>query len=538
MRLDGEILRRAHLRLVMEMTMETDHKSHRLPPRRSALGLCNATSRSKLKASLLAGVAATALVAATVHSIRADSPELKSATALVGAAQIAGQSAGFADLVASVKPAVVSVRVKTDMAPQLTAGDEEGQPFQGTPFEKFFREFGGKGMPWSNGNGQHKFVQGQGSGFFVSANGYIVTNHHVLDKAVKVEVVTDKGTTFDAKVIGTDRKTDLALLKVDAQQHFPYVELASAMPRVGEWVVAMGNPFGLDGTVTAGIVSAHGRNIGAGPYDDFLQIDAPVNKGNSGGPTFNIKGEVVGVNTAIFSPSGGSVGIAFAIPADTVNAVVEQLKSNGRVERGWLGVQIQGLSVDVAESLGLGNAAGALVTEAQPGSPAAKVGLKSGDVITGVGGAHVQDGRDLARKVAGIGPNKAVDLTFVRDGKEQKVSVKLGELKEQKAGKAAADKGGETGLGVLGLTIAPAAKVEGAGDQGLAVLGVEANSKAAEIGFQEGDLILKAGSKEVSRPADFKAAMSEAKTAGKKNMLVLLKRGGAMSYVAVPVAIG
>jgi serine protease Do len=522
----------------MEMTMDTDHKSDRLPPRRSALGLCNATSRSKLKAGLLASVAAAALVAATVHSIRADAPELKSATALVAATQTAGQSAGFADLVASVKPAVVSVRVKADMAPQLMSSDEERQLFEGTPFEKYFREFGGKGMPWSKRNGQHELVQGQGAGFFVSADGYIVTNHHVVDKAVKVEVVTDTGTVLDAKVIGTDPKTDLALLKVEARQQFPFVELARAMPRVGEWVVAMGNPFGLGGTVTAGIVSAHGRNIGAGPYDDFLQIDAPVNKGNSGGPTFNTKGEVVGVNTAIFSPSGGSVGIAFAIPADTVKAVVEQLKDSGQVNRGWLGVQVQALNADVADSLGLESAAGALVTEAQPGTPAAEAGLKSGDVITKIGGTHVQDGRDLARKVAEIGPNKAVDLTFVRDGKEQKVSVRLGQLKDQKAGKAAAGKDGESGLGVLGLTIASAAKVEGAGDQGLAVLGVEANSKAAEIGFQEGDVILKAGSKEVSRPADFKAAMFEAKSAGKKNLLVLLKRGAAMSYVAVPIAMG
>jgi len=424
------------------------------------------------------------------------------------------------------------------MAPQLMSDDGDGRLFEGTPFEKFFKDFGGKGMAQPKGNGQHELVQGQGSGFFVSADGYIVTNHHVVDKAVKVEIVTDKGVTLDAKVIGTDAKTDLALIKVEGRGDFPFVDLADSKPRVGEWVVAMGNPFGLGGTVTAGIVSAHGRNIGAGPYDDFLQIDAPVNKGNSGGPTFNTRGEVVGVNTAIFSPSGGSVGIAFAVPADTVKAVVEQLKSNGRVERGWLGVQVQAMTAEMADSLGLKAATGALVAEAQAGSPAAEAGLKSGDVITHLGNARVEDGRDLARKVAGIGPNKSVDLTFVRDGKEQKVALKLGQLKDESVRKAAADGAGDKGLPVLGLTIAPAAKVEGAGDKGLAVLGVNANSKAAEIGFQEGDVILKAGNKEISRPDDFKAAMSEAKAAGKKNVLVLLKRGAALSHIAVPVAIG
>ena len=225
------------------------------------------------------------------------------------------------------------------------------------------------------------------------------TNHHVVDKAVKVQIVTDGGAALDAKVIGTDAKTDLALLKVDGRADFPFVDLADSKPRVGEWVVAMGNPFGLGGTVTAGIVSAHGRNIGAGPYDDFLQIDAPVNKGNSGGPTFNTRGEVVGVNTAIFSPSGGSVGIAFAVPAGTVKAVVSQLKTSGQVERGWLGVQVQTMTPEMADSLGLDSATGALVAEAQAGSPAAAAGLKSGDVITQLGKARVEDGRDLARKV-------------------------------------------------------------------------------------------------------------------------------------------
>jgi serine protease Do len=517
---------------------DTDHHSGHRPPWRGALILPKASTKSRLKAGLLASAAAAALFATTVYSIRAETPQLKSATALVAAAQTPGQSSGFADLVASVKPAVVSVRVKANMTPELMSDDGEGGPFEGSPFEKFFRDFGGKGMAQPKGKGHHELVQGQGSGFFVSADGYIVTNHHVIDKAVKVEIVTDNGVTLDAKVIGTDAKTDLALIKVDGRADFPFVELADGKPRIGEWVVAMGNPFGLGGTVTAGIVSAHGRNIGAGPYDDFLQIDAPVNKGNSGGPTFNTRGEVVGVNTAIFSPSGGSVGIAFAVPAGTVKAVIEQLKSNGKVARGWLGVQVQTMTADMADSLGLQNASGALVAQAQAGSPAAEAGLKSGDVITQLGNAAVEDGLDLARKVAGMGPNKSVDLTVMRDGKAQKITLKLGKLKETGVGKAQASAAEDTGPPVLGLTIAPAAKVEGAGDKGIAVLGVNANSKAAEIGFQEGDVILKAGNKEISQPGDFKAAMAEAKAAGKKNVLVLLKRGAAVSHVAVPVAIG
>jgi len=520
----------------MEMTM-SDSNSRPDPMKAWPAVRVHASgaSKSKLKAGLLAGAAAVALIAATVHSIRAESPQLKAAAGMSLAAQVTAnaQIPGFADLVAAVKPAVVSVRVKADVAPQLMSNDDDARPFEGTPFEKFFRDFRGRsGMPRQNGNGPHEFVQGQGSGFFVSADGYIVTNHHVVDKAVKVQVVTESGSTR------TDPKTDLALIKVEGSTDFPFVKLAGIMPRVGEWVVAMGNPFGLDGTVTAGIVSAHGRDIGAGPYDDFLQIDAPVNRGNSGGPTFNTKGEVVGVNAAIFSPSGGSVGIAFAIPASTVKTVVDQLKMNGHVDRGWLGVQIQAVSADIADSLGLDRAEGALITEAQAESPTAKAGLKSGDVILRVDGAQVRDSRDLARKVAEIAPNKAVDLTIVRDGKEQTVTLKLGQLKDEKVRKASASENKGSGLAPLGLRIAPAAQVEGAGEKGLAVLGVDANSKAAELGFQEGDVILKAGGKDLSRPDELRAAMSQAKSAGMKNTLVLVKRGSAMSYMAVPVAKG
>ena len=276
---------------------------------------------------------------------------------------------GFADIVAKVKPAVISVRVKIDR-PANSSFSEDDLPFPpGSPFGRFFRRFG---MP-DLGHG-HEVITGQGSGFFISPDGYAVTNNHVVQNAENVQVTTDDGKLYSAKVIGTDPRTDLALIKVDGRD-FPYVKLAETTPRVGDWVLAVGNPFGLGGTVTAGIVSARGRDIGAGPYDDFIQIDAPVNKGNSGGPTFDVDGNVIGVNTAIFSPSGGSVGIAFAIPADTVKSVITQLREKGKVTRGWIGVEIQPVTADIADSLGLKKAAGALVSEPQPNSPAAKAGI-------------------------------------------------------------------------------------------------------------------------------------------------------------------
>src|ERR1700678_4275543 len=272
--------------------------------------------------------------------------------------------------------------------------------------ERFFRRFGGgdlppglRGMPRGRGA-----VTGQGSGFFISPDGYAVTNNHVVDSADKVEVTTDDGKTYTAKVIGTDVRTDLALIKVEGGSDFPFAKLAGGKPRIGDWVLAVGNPFGLGGPFSAGIVSARRRDIGNGPYDDFLQIDAPVNKGNSGGPAFNMQGEVVGVNTAIYSPSGGSVGIAFSIPASTVKTAVAQLKDKGTVARGWIGVQIQPVSQDIADNLGMKKAEGAMVLEPQANGPAAKAGIESGDVITSVNGEAVKDPRELARTIGALAP--------------------------------------------------------------------------------------------------------------------------------------
>jgi serine protease Do len=505
-------------------------------------------TQSRFKRQLLAGVATVALLAAgSAYTLRAYSADANLGGTPFGASSAARAPAapislpGFADLVTAVRPAVVSVRVKADAAAQHVTDGDDSDPFEGTPFEKYFREFRGPNgqrmMPDQEGRQRHQFVKGQGSGFFISPDGYIVTNNHVVDHAVKVEVLTDLGATFDAKVIGTDAKSDLALIKVEGHTDFPFVKLAAATPQIGEWVVAMGNPFGLGGTVTAGIVSAQGRDIGSGPYDDYIQIDAPVNRGNSGGPTFNLKGEVIGVNTAIYSPSGGSVGIAFDIPASTVASVIPQLKKNGQVSRGWLGVQIQPVTGEIAESLGLKTPTGALVSEPQADGPAAKAGLKAGDVITSIDAVEVKDPHDLARRIATLGPDKAVALGIMRDGKEQTINLKLGQLTDQKVRKASAKDSSDHQLGSLGLTVAPAAEVEGAGGKGLVVVGVDPNGKAAELGFQQGDIILKAGNRAVASPGDLAAAMSEAAAAGRKNTLVMVKRDQAQHYVAVPVVV-
>jgi serine protease Do len=341
------------------------------------------------------------------------------------------QPAGFADLVAKVKPAVISVRVQIDESPDaadLSSNEEDDPPpTKGSPLEKFFQQYGFGEAPGEKPQ-QRQFVIGAGSGFFISPDGYAVTNNHVVDHARSVQVTTDDGTTYKAKVIGTDPNSDLALIKVDGKSSFPYANFADRAPRVGDWVVAVGNPFGLGGTVTAGIVSAQGRDIGSGPYDNYIQIDAPINKGNSGGPAFDTNGNVIGVNTAIYSPSGGSVGIGFDVPAQTAKAVVAELKDKGVVTRGWLGVQIQPVTKGIADSLGMKIAEGAMVDEPENGSPAAKAGIQSGDVITALNGTPVKESRDLVRQVAALAPGSSAKLDILRNGESKMITVTLGEL--------------------------------------------------------------------------------------------------------------
>jgi len=314
------------------------------------------------------------------------------------------------------------------------------------------------------------------------------------------------------------------------------VEFAKAMPRVGDWVIAVGNPFGLGGTVTAGIVSARGRDIGAGPYDDFLQIDAPVNRGNSGGPSFNSQGQVVGVNTAIFSPSGGSVGIGFAIPADTAQSVITALKDKGVVARGWIGVQIQPVTAEIADSLGLKSNKGALVAEAQPDAPASAAGIKSGDVILGIDGERIDGPRDLAKRVAALGPGKKTDLIYWHDGSEKTTSVKLGSLPDDK--EARANPGthqDNNSFSGLGLTLAPAASVQGAGSHGVVVADLDPDGVAAQKGLQVGDIILEAGGHAVNQPADVKAALAEAKKENRKAVLLRIKGSEGTHFVAIAI---
>ena len=483
-----------------------------------------------LRATLLGAVAVAAL-SGTVAA-----PSLMSSIPAY-AAQIAGEPApaqiapgSFADVVDRVSPAVVAVKVK--MVDNSSDDDQPQMPQipKGDPLERFFHQFGTPGSP------QHRphTGQAQGSGFFVSADGYLVTNNHVVENATDVQVVMQDGKTLPATVVGTDKKTDLALLKVKSGSNFPYVQWGGKAPRVGDWVIAVGNPFGLGGTVTAGIVSARGRDIGAGPYDDFLQIDAPVNRGNSGGPTFNTQGEVVGVNTAIFSPSGGSVGIGFAIPTEVAKDVINDLKNKGSVARGWIGVQIQPVTSDLADTLGLKETKGALVAEPQTGSPAADAGIKSGDVIMAVNGDTIEGPRELARKIASMGPDKKVDLTVWRDGAEKTFNLTLGSLPADKEAKLEMPAQNEKAqLSSLGLSLAPASAVAGAGNTGVVVADIDPDGIAAQKGLKSGDVILEAAGKSVSRPSDITAAMDAAKKDGHKAVLLRVKSGDSVRYVAL-----
>lgn len=438
----------------------------------------------------------------------------------------------FGDVVEAVTPAVVSVRVEASIQPANAEGEFDFERRGRQFFQEFFRngprEFGRKGK---RERGSRKGFS-QGSGFFVSEDGYLVTNNHVIEGGSKFTVVLADGAELEAKLIGTDPRTDLAVLKVDAEETFTYVDFGESRPRIGDWVVAVGNPFGLGGTVTAGIVSAHGREIGASRFDDFIQIDAAVNKGNSGGPAFNLKGEVVGVNTAIFSPSGGNVGIAFAIPASLADEIVTDLIENGSVTRGWLGVQIQPVTEEIAESLGLEISEGAIITTSQADSPADDAGLEAGDIIADVDGKSVKGPRELSRLIAGYEPQSEINLGIWRDGEKQNIKVTLGELETVQDNISPAKANGKKkNLKRLGLAVQET-------DQGIEVVEVRPGSRAEKKGLRRGDIIVAVNGNDVLNFKSLRKGMKDAQEAGRKSALFEINRQGRVVFVPLPVRRG
>ena len=486
--------------------------------------------KSSLSRKSVYGFVAAGLLSASVFT----SAMVAFPPAQFARADIAGLDAtrSLSPLVEKVMPAVVSVEVKLSDKSVADNGDGGGDNGQMPPdLKNFFDQFPGFKFRGPQGKqGPQGGGRALGSGFVLTADGFVVTNNHVVSDATDVKVSFQNGESYDAKVIGTDQKTDLALLKIKSDKSFPHVDFAKSEAKVGDTVMAVGNPFGLGGTVTRGIISARGRDIGNGPYDDFLQIDASINKGNSGGPTFNLDGEVIGINTAIYSPSGGSVGIGFAIPASTASNVIDSLKSNHKVTRGWLGVQIQPISADIADTLGLKDTKGALVSDLTAKSPALKAGIKAGDAIIKVDSTDISNDRDLAKVIGSIPPGKDVKLAIIRDGKPETVTVTLGTLPNEKPEMANADPSTEapaegTSLSAFGLQVGPAA-----GGKGVKVLKIEPNSTAADVGIKEGDTIMKIAGSEVSDQASVDAALKKA--SGTK-VLMLVKTAQGQSFVTL-----
>jgi serine protease Do len=445
-------------------------------------------------------------------------------------------------LVERVSPAVVNVSAQmasdAGALPERSAdqGDEAGTPFD----ELFRRFFDNRGTPQPG-----REVMALGSGFIVDPAGYIVTNNHVVGKAEKITVILQDDSRHPAKVVGRDEKTDLALIKIDSKERLPFVTWGdSEQAKVGDWVVAVGNAFGLGGTVTAGIISALGRNINEGPYDDFIQIDAPINRGNSGGPTFNLAGEVIGINTAIYSPTGGSVGIGFAVPSNTANGVIAQLKDKGRVTRGWLGVAIQRITPAIARSLGMDpdHPAGALVAAVTPNSPAAKAGIKQGDVVVGAGGHPIKNLNDLPRRVAAAPLGQKFDMTIRRDRKESTIAATIAEMPESQQQAGASPSGRDEEAASLGLqlsSITPELRSQlriPKEVEGVVITKVAPDSPVAAIGIAPGDVIVSVAQEPAKTPQQAADALKQAAATG--NILLLLNRHGTSQFVALTVTPG
>jgi serine protease Do len=464
--------------------------------------------------------------------------------ALVGVLLVTGGAASakpapesFAPLVKRVSPAVVFVETER----QQEGRQMRGLPFpEGSPFEEFMRRFGIPQGP--EGEAPQRHVRGVGSGFIIEEDGLIVTNNHVVEGADDIEVTLDDGRKFDAELVGTDPQTDLALLRVETDTDLPALHFGdSDGVEVGDWVVAVGNPFGLGGTVTAGIVSARGRNINAGPYDDFIQTDAAINRGNSGGPMFNLDGEVIGINTAIFSPSGGSVGIGFSIPSNLAQPIIAQLRDSGSVERGWLGVMVQQVTPELAEAIGLDEARGALVANVVEDGPAAAAGLQQGDVITSFNGTPIGEMRDLPRVVANTEAGSDAEVELWRNGSSQNVTVEIGKMQPQQASLQSQPQSQEQeehtsealGARLAGIDAETRSRFDLPSDaQGVVVLEVQPDGPAAEAGLRPGDIIRRVDNAQVTSARAVADSLAEA-AQGERTALMLVERGGNPLFLGV-----
>ena len=453
-----------------------------------------------------------------------------------------GTPFSFADLVERVSPAVVSITAEEVQQVSNNIPDNlSNDPF----FRQFFRQFGQGRQPQQP---QVQRAVSMGSGFIIDKSGLVVTNNHVIENAKKIKVKLPDGRSFDAKLVGTDPATDVALLRVKPDKPLPTVDFGNDRQlRVGDWVIAVGNPFGLSNTVTAGIVSSIGRDLGntEQPYTDFIQIDAPINRGNSGGPTFDLRGQVVGMNSMIFSPSGGSVGIGFAIPSTTIKDVVAQLEAHGHVARGWLGVQIQSLTPEMAASIGLSEPKGAIVAGVVPDSPAAKAGFRQGDVIVALNGHGIDDSHELTRRVALLSAGKSANFDIYRDGKKQDLQVVIGTRKEEQvasndnqpetpAGTTATGKAMGLGLSAMTPDVRRAYNLDD-NVQGVLITKVDPDSDAADKGLQPGDVVVSVSNKAVHSPQDIEKSVAAAHSAGRKSVLLLVSTDGASRFVAVDI---
>ena len=490
-----------------------------------------------LRSVCLAGVAAAALV-----SLPVGGAALLSSTAISRPAPDS-----FADLAAKLLPAVVNVSSTADIKSADAGPEIPGVP-PGSPFDQFFKDFMNRHHPGGAPPPEDRRMQSLGSGFIIDPSGLIVTNNHVIEGADEITVTLQDNTTLPAKVVGRDDAGDLALLKVDAGKPLPALSWGdSAASRIGDWVLAIGNPFGLGGSVTAGIISARGRDIHEGPYDDFIQTDAPINRGNSGGPLFNMDGQVIGINTAIYSPSGGSIGIGFAIPASMAKIEVEQLQKYGHPRRGWLGVRIQEVTPEIADTLGLKPARGAMVAGVNPGGPADQAHLRNGDVILTFNGQDVKDMRALPRDVADTEVGKQVPVVVWRDGKEVTLNATLGELPDDKAQLASTNPTSPpppspAQMDGLGMTLSPLTpemreKYQlGDKQKGVVVTDVSPDGTAAKQGLKPGDVIVEVQQSEVSTPADVQEHVDLVRKENRKSVLMLIQRADGMQWVPVPLA--